>query len=197
MPAPVSDSTRGGGHLARDTGATAALLGRLAAAIAVTLLGVAWPAAAFAHTELVSASPADGASVDELPATIELTFSEALSTPAFVTVTDPAGAEVHVGDPTIQDQVVTQQTEGTGLAGGYEVEYRVVAGDGHAVSGSLSFTVTSGSSAARGERADSASDEPSASDGFWDDHWQAVAAGGGGLLAGIAVLGAGLMRARH
>jgi methionine-rich copper-binding protein CopC len=143
MPAPVSDSTRGGGHLARDTGATAALLGRLAAAIAVTLLGVAWPAAAFAHTELVSASPADGASVDELPATIELTFSEALSTPAFVTVTDPAGAEVHVGDPTIEDQVVTQQTEGAGLAGEYEVEYRVVAGDGHAVSGSLSFTVTS------------------------------------------------------
>jgi methionine-rich copper-binding protein CopC len=178
------------------------MVGRLAAVFTVVLLGSAWPAPASAHTELVSSSPADGARVKRLPATIELTFSEALATPAFVTVTDPSGSAVGTGKPTVENELVRQQTNGGVATGEYTVEYRVVAGDGHPVTGSLRFTVTSGSQGstsenktAPAERANSVPAETT-TDGFWEEHWQAVAFGGGGLLAGIAVLGAG-MRARH
>lgn len=170
--------------------------------ITVVLLGLAWTAPVSAHTELVSSSPADGASVKRLPATIELTFSEALVTPAFVTVTDPSGAAVDTGKPTVENELVRQQTTGAAATGSYTVEYRVVAGDGHPVTGSLRFTVTAGSRATSGDKpapaepAQSAPAETTKADGFWAEHWQAVAFGGGGLLAGIAVLGAGL-RARH
>jgi methionine-rich copper-binding protein CopC len=162
---------------------------RLSAGLAALLLVLAPAAPAAAHAALISSSPADGAVVETLPDTVELTFSEAVATPAYVVVTDPHGRTASVGEPQVADASVSQPTGQSDDEGEYTVEYRIVSADGHAVSGSVRFTVGYGG-------------EPSTVGarprvgGFWGEHWRRVALAGAGLLAGAAVLRSGL-RARR
>lgn len=158
-----------------------ALLGVLMLATAPLFAG----SPAQAHAELISTSPAEGDVVETLPGTVELTFSEAVATPAYVVVSGPGGGPVNDGDPQVVDGVVTQPTVDTGAAGVYTVDYRVVSADGHPVSGQVDFTVGSGTGQPPG---------PAAEPGFWDQHAEHVALGGLGLLAGVVLLGAGLRR---
>jgi hypothetical protein len=160
----------------------ATLLGALLLATAPLLAG----SPAQAHAELLSTAPAEGDVVETLPGTVELTFSEAVATPAYVVVNGPDGEPVDDGDPRVVDGVVTQPTVGTGAAGAYTVDFRVVSADGHAVSGRVGFIVGSGNGPPPA---------PTAESGFWDEHGGHVALGGVGLLAGVVLLGAGL-RAR-
>jgi methionine-rich copper-binding protein CopC len=159
----------------------AALLGAVLLATAPLLAG----APVQAHTELISASPAQGDVVESLPGSVELTFSEAVGSTAYVVVNGPDGQAVSDGDPQVVDGVVTQRTVGTGAAGAYTVDYRVVSADGHPVSGQVGFTVGSGTGPTPG---------PTTQPGFWDEHGWHVALGGVGLLAGVVLLGAGLRR---
>lgn len=125
-------------HVARSLLAVVAAL--LAACGLVVLLG--GPAAA--HAGLADSTPRDGDSVATLPSAVDLTFTEDVSSPAFVVVRDAAGVAVSDGDPTIDGAVVTQ-TLATADAqpGVYTLAYRVVSSDGHPVSGELTFTVES------------------------------------------------------
>jgi methionine-rich copper-binding protein CopC len=159
----------------------AALLGAVLLATAPLLTG----APVLAHTELISASPAQGDVVESLPGTVELTFSEAVGSTAYVAVNGPDGEAVSDGEPQVVDGVVTQRTAGSGSAGAYTVDYRVVSADGHPVSGQVEFTVGSGTGPPP---------VPLTEPGFWDEHAVHVALGGVGLVAGVVLLGAGLRR---
>ena len=67
---------------------TATYLPRLLMAVVTAALSVAATAPpAVAHAELSSSSPAGGATVQELPRKVTLTFTESVRTPAFVAVT--------------------------------------------------------------------------------------------------------------
>lgn len=111
--------------------------------IALTFL-VAEASPVAAHTELVSTSPAAGASVTELT-TIELRFSEGIEIAATkVWIEDAAGflelgPATHLdGDDASVSVPVPPLGDGT-----YAVTWHVVADDGAPVHGSFSFTVAS------------------------------------------------------
>jgi len=117
---------------------------RLASALLALGLLVAAPAAAFAHDVLEGTNPADGATVTQLPQSVQLTFSEApLTIGAQVVVTGPSGA-VSSGAPTITGRDVTQAIAPTAPGGDYTVSYRITSDDGHPVAGSFSFHATVG-----------------------------------------------------
>jgi hypothetical protein len=112
------------------------LLLALGVALSVT---VGLPAAASAHDVLERTNPSDGAVVDTLPGTVELTFAEApLSVGTQVVVTGPKG-DVAEGGPTIDGSVVRQRLAASAPGGDYTVTYRVTSDDGHPVSGTFSF----------------------------------------------------------
>ena len=98
---------------------------------------------AHAHTTLVSSSPADGARLDTPPATIQLVFSEPVDA-RFVTVvvSSADGGHWEDGAPMVSETVVVQPVQRLIDAGAYSIAYRVVAADGHPVTGELSFTMT-------------------------------------------------------
>lgn len=111
----------------------------LAAALLGALLALATPAAA--HTRLTSSTPADGAVVEVAPDQIELVFGGSVSL-STVTVTGPDGAAVTDGDPVANGSTVVARLGATRPAGRYQVAYRVVASDGHPISGQISFTAS-------------------------------------------------------
>ncbi|MFC8824273.1 copper resistance protein CopC [Streptomyces sp. NPDC057137] len=119
---------------------------RAAARCLVVPLSVAlpWFAAqpAFAHTELVSGSPAEAASESRLPRHIKLTFSDEMTSRyAKVALTAPDGEQGAAGAPQVTGRTVTLPVKPGLPAGSYTVGYRVVSADGHPVAGSYRFTV--------------------------------------------------------
>ncbi|TQM64425.1 copper resistance CopC family protein [Humibacillus xanthopallidus] len=112
------------------------------AVLAVVLLGT--PLTASAHDVLESTSPAAGSTVQRMPQSVTLTFTEApLSIGTQVVVTGPSGA-MQQGAPTIDGRVVTQAIAPSAPAGSYTVTYRVTSDDGHPVTGSFAFVATTG-----------------------------------------------------
>ncbi|MFI6696417.1 copper resistance protein CopC [Streptomyces sp. NPDC050433] len=103
-----------------------------------------WYAAqpAFAHTELVSSSPAEAASERRFPQSIKLTFSDEMTSRyAKVALTAPDGEQGASGAPQVTGKTVTLPVKPGLPAGVYTVGYRVVSADGHPVAGSYRFTV--------------------------------------------------------
>ena len=126
------------------------LVALAAACLAVVLSAISSPA--FAHDELIGASPAAGAQLEALPAQLELTFSGVLFTEegaTGVSVTDAAGTDLTSGDPVIDGTRLTQPLTGT-AQGAVTVTWRVVSSDGHPISGQYSFTVENGAIAPTG-----------------------------------------------
>lgn len=120
---------------------------RVLRAVAVTLLcGVGLllgTAPAFAHTRLEGSDPADGASLSAAPQKVTLTFNEAIPAEfTTITVIGPDGTAYQTGPVTAGDDSVSTAVLPLGPAGRYQVGYRVVSDDGHPVSGSLAFTMT-------------------------------------------------------
>lgn len=122
------------------TALAAPLIGVLAALLLV--LGAA--PGAVAHSELVSSDPQDGASIEQMPGSVTLTFNEDI---------DPNFAQVVVADAQDVARPVTVTVDGPRVtlpvpaevpAGRVEVRYRVVSADGHPVGGEIAFTVTNG-----------------------------------------------------
>jgi len=115
--------------------------------VAVTLLcGFALllgTAPAFAHTRLESTDPADGSSVDVAPQRVSLTFNESIPAEfSQITVVGPDGTNYQTGAVTAAEGVVSTDVAPLGPAGRYEIGYRVVSDDGHPVTGSVAFTLT-------------------------------------------------------
>jgi methionine-rich copper-binding protein CopC len=123
------------------------MITRALRAIAVTVLCVAalllGAAPAFAHTRLQSSDPADGASLDAGPQRVSLTFNERMQ-PGFATVTviGPDTRPYQAGDVTADGGTVSIGVAPLGPAGRYEIGYRVISEDGHPVTGSVAFTLT-------------------------------------------------------
>jgi methionine-rich copper-binding protein CopC len=104
------------------------------------LLLVAGPASA--HDQLLSSDPKDGATLDEHPASISLTFSSApLDTGIEVVLVGPDGVTAQGEDIQVDDKVVTAQLADDLPAGRYDVAWHVVSSDGHPIDGELSYEV--------------------------------------------------------
>ncbi|HYH35460.1 MAG TPA: copper resistance protein CopC [Nocardioides sp.] len=118
--------------------------GRLVATVLVALcalLGAAAPVAA--HAELVSTDPVEGAVLDEAPEAVTLSFNEPVRlTDRRITVYDADGVEVESEATTSgSDVVVDLPDPGEVDAGTFVVAWFVLSGDGHPISGSLTFSV--------------------------------------------------------
>jgi copper resistance protein C len=110
-----------------------------AVALAVTLTA----GAASAHAARVSADPADNATVSTGPVRVSATFNEDLQTTfAAMTVVGPDANLWSVGEPQVHGTVVSVGVRPLGPTGSYTVNYRVTSADGHVVSGSWSFRLT-------------------------------------------------------
>lgn len=105
------------------------------------VLGGSGPATG--HTALVSSDPADGSTVDAVPQSVVLEFTEELSQ-SDIAATAPDGSTVQTSDARIAGSRMTAELAPSDQRGRYRVAYRVVAGDGHPVSGTITFTTTSG-----------------------------------------------------
>jgi copper resistance protein C len=159
---------------------------------------------ALAHTRLQSSDPADGASLATAPQRVSLTFNESMQ-PGFTTLTvvGPDQAQYQTGDVAANGGTVSIGVRPLGPAGRYEIGYRVVSDDGHPVTGSVAFTLTTpgpGSVAAAGSPAATsaavapapatpAAEAPATQDGGGAPVWPwivgAVVLVGGGVVAAM------------
>jgi methionine-rich copper-binding protein CopC len=132
----------------------------LVVAAALVLL-VAPPASA--HDSLVSSTPADGQTVEQVPDTIVLEMNEAVvAVGTRVVVTGPDG-QVQRGRPQLSKNLVEQAVRADAPAGRYTVTWRVTSADGHPVSGTFSFTATSAATATSSGPTSSTSSPPDGS----------------------------------
>ena len=122
-------------------------LPRMLAAVAVVVwAGLAQASPADAHNVLRSTSPADHATVAQLPAQVVLTFDQpALAVGTQISVTGPSGP-VDAGPAQLVDTEVRQPLK-PGPVGSYTVLWRATSADGHPVSGTFTFTTSSNSDA--------------------------------------------------
>lgn len=133
----------------------------LSALLLATLAVLVPVAPAQAHDRLVSSDPESGATLDSAPEEIGLTFSANVQDiGGSVDLTDADGEKVSVGSPEVDGTTVTTAVEDDLSAGDYEVRWRVVSSDGHAISGVVDFTVEGdeGSSDEASESASSSSE---------------------------------------
>lgn len=120
------------------------MIGRLAAVVTLAALaGILGAGQAAAHNSLVSADPADGASLPAGPQQVRLTFDQPVQRQfATVTVTGPGNTRWDGGETVVSGNSVTAPVHPLGPAGEYLVGYRIVSADGHPVSGTLKFRLT-------------------------------------------------------
>jgi methionine-rich copper-binding protein CopC len=114
--------------------------------VAVLCLSLALPGVAAAHSVLVSTDPSRDSVLSGPPAQVSGTFNEPLQKlfPA-MTIVGPDDNEDkwQAAEPTVSGAVISVPMKPGAPAGKYTVNYRVTSEDGHPVSGSWSFTVTS------------------------------------------------------
>jgi len=109
---------------------------------AVVATVVAMPAPAWAHTELLGTSPADAAVQTAPVEEVTLTFSGPVRADgSSVVVTGPDGQTHSQGALSVIDFVVHQAVADL-ASGTYRVDWVVVAGDGHPLSGQFTFQLS-------------------------------------------------------
>ncbi|WP_285937041.1 MULTISPECIES: copper resistance CopC family protein [Thermomonosporaceae] len=183
----------------------------------VVAFGGALATPALAHTRLVSSTPgkdASAASVTE----VELVFSDKISF-AEVVVKDAAGKAFQQGKAEHEGPKVTQKLSAALPAGTYTVAYGVVGEDGHRIQkADLKFTATAGEGGGGGEEpttggvaaaeqtgaAATADEQPLKADQepakATDDSGSGMVTWimiGGGVLIGIGIGGALVLRAKR
>jgi methionine-rich copper-binding protein CopC len=143
---------------------------------------------ASAHAALVGSDPEDGTSLTAAPTTVTFTFNENVAQPAYVAVAAPDGTQAEVTDIRAVDDTVTATVEDVDQRGRYSASYRVVSADGHPVTGTVTYDVTTGRSVTQ-------VDAP-AEDGFLHRHSSHVI---WGVLAAVVAIGLLLapLRRRH
>ena len=110
---------------------------------ALTSAGPAW-----AHAERIAGDPADNAELAQSPPRVSATFNEEMQ-PEFaaMTVVGPDGAQWGDGAPTVDGAVISVGVRSGAPAGSYTVNYRATSADGHVVTGSWSYRVTTAATA--------------------------------------------------
>ena len=136
-----------------------------------------------AHVSVIKTFPQYQSIIKELPSQITITFSSPLvvlgsKNPNTITVLNPNKKSVTLQDATVDGAVISVPIDTSNpVAGAYTVRYRVVSTDGHGVSGSYSFAVSTG---------EEAQPLPAATTdqghGFWHLHLTHVLQGAGALL---------------
>ncbi|EOM74308.1 copper resistance protein [Rhodococcus rhodnii LMG 5362] len=112
---------------------------------------------ASAHSVTTGSNPAPESSVDAGPERVEVQFNEALQTQfASLTVVGPDGNLWTKSDPRVEGNTVSADLGELGPAGEYTIAYRVTSADGHPVSGTIPFTLTTEGSGTPGAAADAA-----------------------------------------
>jgi methionine-rich copper-binding protein CopC len=153
-----------------------ALLGVL-----VWVIALSTAPAASAHAVRLATDPAVDAVVATGPHQVSATFNEHLQTVfGAMTVVGPDGNLWSSGEPRIDGAVISIDVMPLGPAGTYTVNYRVTSADGHAVSGSWPFHLTT---AGTGKPGPSAAAVANRSDGI--PVWPFAAAGIAIVLLGI------------
>jgi len=105
--------------------------------------------AELAHAELIASTPAEGASLAAAPNQVELTFNEPVTLRENpLEVVGPGNVTWQLGTPRVAGAVVSVPVTPSGPAGQYTLAYHVVSDDGDAVSGSVTFTLTTGATSA-------------------------------------------------
>jgi copper transport protein len=108
-------------------------------ALVIVLVGVS-PASA--HAELVSTDPEEGAVLDAAPSSVTLTFNEPVRlTSQEVAVYDAEGDPVASSAEANGAQVAVTLPASDLADGTYVVSWNVLSGDGHPISGALTFSV--------------------------------------------------------
>ena len=106
------------------------------------------PLPAQAHTTLASSVPAKNSAIKAMPKTIALTFDEKLikiagKNVSKFSVIGPDGKEIKLGPLTLTNQIISAAIlEPKPKPGVYKINYRVISGDGHPVSGIIKFTLS-------------------------------------------------------
>jgi len=114
---------------------------RLAALLAPLVLLAAMAAGpAWAHAQLLAASPADGALLAAAPARVELDFNEPVS-PLATRLVAPDGTATDLLAQTAGGASVGVALPALAAEGTYVLSYRVVSADGHPIGGALVFSV--------------------------------------------------------
>ena len=141
VPVPRPKTVRGGRRRpARSIGSV------VPAVLLALLMLLGTGGAATAHDELAGTTPAEGATVDVLPPSLELSFSNVPSgIGAQVQVLDASGVDWADGPVQIVDRSATQPLRQGGPAGEYTVNWRVVSSDSHPIEGTFAFTTQQGS----------------------------------------------------
>ena len=133
--------------LRRARGLTAAL----GAALFTTLSLTAFTPTAAWHLHLKRAEPGVNDTVATAPKSVRLWFTE---TPeavgARITLTGPGGAVVALGKPAVEsgdDAPLAAEVKGPMAPGAYQVAWRAMAKDGHAMGGTFRFVLLPGPAA--------------------------------------------------
>ena len=115
----------------------------LAALLAMLVIAVTLAPNASAHAVRIAADPSEDAVLTHGPQRVRATFNEPLQTTfAAMTVVGPDGNLWSSGEPQVTGAVVSVAVAPLGPAGTYTANYRVTSADGHVVTGSWSFEVT-------------------------------------------------------
>jgi copper resistance protein C len=137
-------------------------MGRWAGVVGVVVgvligLGVVfvWAPAAGAHTALKATSPRDGGAIDAAPSRLLMEFTAPILSLGYrVVVQGPDGEQYQAGTPLVSGgNKMTQPLKPLGPPGEYRVEFRIVAYDGHPLTGGMRFTLTKPGPAAGGSSA--------------------------------------------
>jgi hypothetical protein len=105
--------------------------------------GVLLAGPAQAHTSLVSSAPSSGAVLEGPVPVVTLVFSRpVLSRQAQVVVTGPDGAAVAGGPAQVSGGTVRWPVGPWPTSGAYRLAYRVLAEDGHPITGEVPFRVS-------------------------------------------------------
>jgi methionine-rich copper-binding protein CopC len=156
----------------------------LVAVVATLLVAMALAGAgiASAHAVRIATDPAADTELATGPQRVSATFNEKLQ-PQFaaMTVVGPDGNLWSTGDPQVEGAIISIAVRPLGPAGSYTVNYRVTSADGHPVSGSWSFRLTTASTGTPGPPAAKQADTSGGGIPVWPF-----------LVAGALVIGGGI-----
>lgn len=103
----------------------------------------------FAHSKITSFSPRQNSVLAELPKTVVMKFSEAPLTfkkkkVNLISVANPRKEIISIGETKVVGKsLIVTLSDQEAIPGRYLVTYRMASPDGHVVSGSYRFTLTS------------------------------------------------------